>query len=79
MNTPNVVKVFMWRDCLYGHTIEEARGVLSSLQSWKVYLNGAAPCLAKEVLCLTMEQGIIEEVPGPLYFRLYICRAVCLI
>ena len=68
----------------YWHIIEEAEGVLSSLQSWKVNhvkrnLNGTSHCLAKKVFYLTMIQGLIEKVPYWISDIIYVCRAVCLV
>jgi hypothetical protein len=54
--------------CHYGHLIEESRGVLNNLYSWKVNhvkrnLNETVHRLAKDALPLTVEKELIEEIP----------------
>lgn len=63
----------------YDHLIEEARGLLNCMHTWKVnhvrqQLNCAAHHLANEALALGEEQALIEEVPICISSIIYVER-----
>jgi len=58
--------------CIYGHLIEETRGILHNMQNWKVHhvrrnLNGAAHLFVRVALSLSNAHVCVEETPQCIY------------
>lgn len=58
--------------CVYGHLIEETKGILHNMQNWKVHhvrrnLNGAAHLLIRVALFLSKAHVCVEETPQCIY------------